>query len=252
MVAWRVAKCLNQLLDQVDAEAPHRSIASDGSIGNAEHQTRESDHNPWVGPVDGLMIVTARDFTHDPAGGFDAYEFAEALKAAKDPRVKYVISNWRIWSLARDREGWRKYAGPNGHTHHTHVSCTSSYPLFDRTTAWTITLPGHPAVTTPEDEMSEADVQRILDYQKACTIQIQNNTRQIVGNAVTAIKANQQTMAVAVNNFVRQTDAGSDQERAAAIHDALQASSTQLDKAIAELKATTAIAPDIPAAGAAQ
>lgn len=166
VIAWRVAKCLDQLLKQVNAEAPDRSIMSDGSIGDDAHRSRTSDHNPWVGPVGGLWIVTARDFTHDPAGGFDAYEFAEILKARKDPRVKYVISNWRIWSLARDAEGWRPYAGPNGHTHHTHVSCTYNPALFDRTTAWNLTPPATSGATSipPEyDDMVDPEVKAQLD-----------------------------------------------------------------------------------------
>lgn len=154
-MAWRVARCLDQLLKQVNAAAPHRSKASDGSIGDADHATRESDHNPWVGPVGGLMIVTARDFTHDPAGGFDAYKFAEQLKAAKDPRVKYVISNRRIWSLARNSEGWRPYNGTNPHNKHTHVSCSSDERLFDSVTSWKI------GTTTTGDGMSADDVKAI-------------------------------------------------------------------------------------------
>jgi hypothetical protein len=159
-MAWRVARCLDQLLLQVNAEAPHRSKASDGSIGDAAHASRVSDHNPWV-QLNGLGIVTARDFTHDPAGGFDAYRFAEILKARKDPRIKYVISNRRIWSLARDREGWRPYNGENPHTHHTHVSCTYNPALFDRTNPWDLTPPAAPAAPE-EDDMSQAQYDALL------------------------------------------------------------------------------------------
>lgn len=69
----------------------------------------------------------------------------------------------------------------------------------------------------------------ILAYQKACTIQIQNNTRQLLNNAVAGILDGVQKYAVAVNNFTRQTDAGSDAERAA-----------ELDKLKNELAATLA------------
>jgi hypothetical protein len=155
-----MARSLVTLLGQVNKQAPRRSKASDGGIGNADHQTRDSDHNPWVGPApDGDMIVTAYDFTHDPAGGFDAYKFAETLKARRDPRIKYVISNHRIWSLARNGEGWRPYTGPNGHTHHTHVSVSSTRALYDSTAAWSLG-----SATTPpkeEDDMTPAQASQL-------------------------------------------------------------------------------------------
>jgi hypothetical protein len=40
---------------------PERSKESDGSIGNAEHSARQSDHNP-----DQFGIVRAIDITNDP------------------------------------------------------------------------------------------------------------------------------------------------------------------------------------------
>lgn len=58
----------------------------------------------------------------------------------------------------------------------------------------------------------------ILAYQKACTIQIQDNTRQNLNNAVNTILDGVQRYAVAVNDFTRQTDAGSDKERDAALN----------------------------------
>lgn len=45
---WRIAESLQQLLDQVNQMAPGRSKASDGAIGDTSHQSRRSDHNPWV------------------------------------------------------------------------------------------------------------------------------------------------------------------------------------------------------------
>lgn len=138
MVAWRVAKCLLTLRDQWKAE--HPGAANPGFIGDAAHAARTSDHNPWVDdPTSTVNVVTAGDFYHQPSIGADAGELAEALKQAKDRRVKYVIWNRRIWSLARDREGWRKYNGTDPHTGHVHVSVTSSYPLYDRTSPWDIT-----------------------------------------------------------------------------------------------------------------
>lgn len=140
---WRVAKSLDVLLAQVNALAPNRSKKSDGSIGDAKHRSRASDHNAWV--TDGNMgVVTARDFTHDPKGGFDAYQFAETLKVSKDPRIKYVISNRRIFSGAGQKYPawtWRKYYGTNPHDKHTHVSVKSGKVLYDLTTPWDLAVP---------------------------------------------------------------------------------------------------------------
>lgn len=156
---WRPARSLDVLLAQWDAAHPGRSKASDGSIGNAAHQTHESDHNAWVGPAsDGKMIVTARDFTHDPAHGADADALAEALRVSKDKRLKYVIRAGRIWSLARNGEGWRPYAGPNPHKTHVHVSVSPIEPLYDNTDKWSI------GATTPtEGGLSMSDVSDILE-----------------------------------------------------------------------------------------
>ena len=84
---WRVAESLQRLLEQVNQMAPDRNKASDGSIGDPRHQSRASDHNPWV--IDGnIGVVTARDITHDPRNGCDAQKIADSIVASRDPRVK--------------------------------------------------------------------------------------------------------------------------------------------------------------------
>ncbi len=137
---WRTALSLDELLAEINRSAPHRSKASDGTIGNAAHQKlgSDSDHNPWV--KDGeLGVVTAEDFTHDPAHGFDAHAFADWLrrrcKAGLEKRVKYVISNRRIASPINQWE-WRPYRGDNPHDKHTHVSVLSTKKQYDNKVSW--------------------------------------------------------------------------------------------------------------------
>lgn len=65
--SWRVARALLTLRREVVALAPRRSKASDGTISDAAHQGRNTDHNPWVRDG-GVGMVTALDITHDPAG----------------------------------------------------------------------------------------------------------------------------------------------------------------------------------------
>lgn len=133
---WRVAKGLLKLKAQVDAKFPGRNTASDGSIGDAAHASRSSDHNPWVHDKHGQPIVTAIDITHDPKGGFDSYVFAEQLRQMRDPRIKYVISNRKIFSSVESPWQWRKYSGSNPHDHHVHISIKGLDQFFDDESPW--------------------------------------------------------------------------------------------------------------------
>lgn len=135
---WRLAISLNVLREQINEMFPKRSKDSDGSIGDAAHATRDSDHNPWVKDSKGQPIVTAIDITHDPKNGFDSYAFAEYLMGKKDPRIKYVISNRRIGSGAAGPKPWtfRPYTGKNPHDHHIHISVVSDESGFDSTKKW--------------------------------------------------------------------------------------------------------------------
>jgi hypothetical protein len=139
---WRVANSLNKLLDQVNALAPSRDKASDGSIGDAAHQSEacSSQHNSCCIQFNGIWIIRARDFTHDPAGGFDSYAFAEQLRLSRDPRIRYVISNHRITGPNHNWQ-WDAYDGSDPHTNHAHVSVVDTQSLYDSTAAWRITTP---------------------------------------------------------------------------------------------------------------
>lgn len=133
-MAWRLAKALEHLRDQVNAKYPGRSKASDGTIGDTAHSARKSDHNPDAGGV-----VRALDLTHDPRNGFDSYKFAEHLLHVQDPRLSYVISNGKIGSGPRGPSPgvWRKYTGANPHDHHVHISVVAG-SLGDDARDWDI------------------------------------------------------------------------------------------------------------------
>src|SRR5882672_5911554 len=107
----RVADSLMALRRQVNEMAPGRDTSSDGTLGDEAHRNRKSDHNP---DADG--VVTAMDITHDPAHGVDAGVIAEMLRVSQDPRIKYVISNRRIFSSKMVPWQWRPYDGANAHT----------------------------------------------------------------------------------------------------------------------------------------
>ena len=134
-MTWRVAKSLLTLRDQIDAAFPNRSKASDGTIGDANHRNRNSDHNPWYGPG----IVTAIDITHDPANGVDIDRLTDELAASRDPRIKYIIANGLILDSRPQYNPWRwvKYNGPNPHTRHFHLSVMPN-PSCDDPRPWNL------------------------------------------------------------------------------------------------------------------
>lgn len=143
---WKVAGSLDQLLAQLNEFAPQRSKASDGSIGDAAHASRESDHNPHF-YLAGQRYVTARDFTHDPSlDGLNCHELAAALVRGRDQRVKYIIWDRRICSGGEGRApwAWRDYTGSNPHTKHLHLSVVADARSLARI-SWQ--LPGLTAPT---------------------------------------------------------------------------------------------------------
>lgn len=138
---WREAKALVTLRNQVNAMAPRRSKASDGTIGDAAHQSRDSDHNPWV-IDDGEGVVTALDITNDPRHGCSADAIAEAIRRSRDSRVKYIIWNRRIASSTAIGRfpawAWRRYGGDNPHTKHVHISVQPDKVAYDSDRAWSL------------------------------------------------------------------------------------------------------------------
>ena len=133
-MSWRLAKSLVTLRDQVNKAHPNRSKASDGTIGDAKHSARKSDHNP-----NSAGVVCAIDLTHSPQTGFNSYTFAETLRQARDHRIGYVISNGRIFSSTTSPWVWRNYTGSNKHTQHAHVSVKQQSVHYDSTSPWKIT-----------------------------------------------------------------------------------------------------------------
>jgi len=144
----RRAKATEALLAQVNVACPTRNKGSDGWIGDTAHQNTKSDHNP-----NSAGVVQAQDITHDPKGGFDSYKFAEHLRTHKDKRVKYVISNRKIFSGNAGPQAWvwRSYSGKNPHDQHVHVSVGDTASTYDDKSAWDIPFTtGLPDATAPD------------------------------------------------------------------------------------------------------
>ena len=140
-MTWRNALAIEQLRAEINAAAPARSKVSDGTIGDAAHASRSSDHNPWVIDDEGVGVVRAIDVTHDPAHGVDGNVLAQRIAdmLGKHPALgmgAYVIWNRRIVSAGRLGEGWRSYTGSNAHTKHVHVSVATARAGYDSTATW--------------------------------------------------------------------------------------------------------------------
>ena len=149
-MAWRVARAILKMRDQFNSACPRRNKSSDGFIGDAKHASRSSDHNPWV--KDGKTgVVTAGDFTHDIPNGMHTWDIAEYLRTQRDPRIKYVISNRRIFSSVQSPWQWRKYTGSNPHSSHMHVSVHSVKGHYDSESAWKLFASQPPTSPNPDD-----------------------------------------------------------------------------------------------------
>lgn len=152
-IIWRSAYSLARLAGQVDELAPHRSRITDGTVASSTHTGNNptSDHEPGKDPYG---VVAAIDITHDPAAGADMGVIAEQIRLSRDPRVKYVIYDRRLFSSYRvgkaDPYVWRAYSGSNPHTSHMHVSVLPDRELFDDVSDWQIGTDD----MTPEQEQA--------------------------------------------------------------------------------------------------
>lgn len=166
MSAPRLAEALKVLRAQVDARWPGRHTDSDGWIGDEAHQHRISDHDP-----DDNGVVTAIDITHDPRSGCDSYALADVLVAARDPRVKYIISNHRICSSEVAPWKWRDYHGINPHDHHVHISVIDVPRLYDDVKPWNLDARPMPPptllVVVPPTLREGAEGSAVMDLQRA-------------------------------------------------------------------------------------
>lgn len=149
-MAWRNCQASLSLVNEINLRWPGRDKSSDGTIGDAAHATRSSDHNPWV-IVAGMGVVRARDVDKDGVDMPSLMEHLRKLGAAGDPRLAgggYLISNRRI--TRPDFSGWAVYTGSNPHDKHGHVSFSTRAAGFDSQAPWHIVPPGTTTPWTPD------------------------------------------------------------------------------------------------------
>lgn len=146
MASWILVPCLDQLRTELNRIAPNRDKSSDGTIGDAAHQTRSSDHNDdEVGKVpikdaDSKHEVHAYDADADLREPNLTMEMVVQhvvgrCRAGVEKRLRYVIYNKRIWEASN---GWRQrsYSGDNPHTQHAHFSSSYETKLEASTASW--------------------------------------------------------------------------------------------------------------------
>ena len=140
-MAWRLARSLVTLRDQINKQWPKRSKVSDGTIGDARHSARKSDHNP-----DKKRRVCAFDITNDPVNGPDLAKLIPLF--LKDSRTKYVIFNRKIYNPSIRSGAARDYNGTNAHKQHLHLSVTQAGA--DDAKPWNIGVSKPMPPTAPE------------------------------------------------------------------------------------------------------
>ena len=134
---FRLAGSLVVLRDQINAVAPHRSKASDGTVGDTKHQKRASRHNP-----NSAGVVCAIDITDDPAHGCAIHGIAEQVRANPHPNLAYIISNGRVAGRSTGWN-WHRYTGTNPHRRHVHFGVgvgpdAAPRPPYDDPQRWHI------------------------------------------------------------------------------------------------------------------
>src|SRR5512132_21924 len=123
------APAIQQLRTDANTTWPKRDKSTDGTWGDDSHQARKSDHNTG----------DAIDVTDDPKG---AAGNVVAAYAIRDPRVKYVIWNRRIYNTANP--GWRPFPKWKKMPHDKHVHVSVKQAARADTSAWGWTQPGAP------------------------------------------------------------------------------------------------------------
>lgn len=164
MASWVLVPCLEQLRTELNAIAPNRDKSSDGTIGDAAHQSRTSDHNAdEVGAVpiydaDSKNEVHAIDLDVDLREANLTMEMViqHILSRCRldndhpdnEPRLRYIIYNRRIWEAPEWRQ--QTYTGDNPHDKHAHFSAEYVTSLEADTSSWR--LEDIPVALTSDDK----------------------------------------------------------------------------------------------------
>jgi hypothetical protein len=139
--------CLVVLRGEFDKLGPNRDKGADGSIGDAAHRARVSDHNAddTAGSVTPYTDADDRPEVHaidvDSTGPYESSFGAAVLRVVErhrtgaDDRLQNVIHNRKIYSRTW---GWtaHDYTGDDPHTGHAHFSARYTAAQESDTRPW--------------------------------------------------------------------------------------------------------------------
>lgn len=109
-MSWRLAYALEDLRAEVLERWPGTTV---WTIGDQDHASRASDHNPNQEDVVCAVDVLGREKAHT---------IWHHLLDRRDHRTKYMIFDRQIVSSTRSPWQVRRYGGRNPHSDHIHVS----------------------------------------------------------------------------------------------------------------------------------
>lgn len=185
-MAPTLVKPLVNLRSQLNTRFSDRDKASDGWIGDYQHQTGTSGHNPddtagggnaeWEGDADSVQDVRAIDVDKDlrDVYGWTMERFIQwfigRLREGEFQNIRYVIFNKRIWHR-RDGFATHEYTGSNPHDKHAHFSNDWSEADDDANTNYRLER------TVPD--LSAEDVQAINAHTTAQANRIISEVNQV-------------------------------------------------------------------------
>jgi hypothetical protein len=170
-LAWTLVPCLQEFREQINEVAPNRDKASDGVIGDYNHQKGDSSHNPddtgrgnseWDTDPDGKEEVRAVDIDIDfRQPGITARRLVDhLLHYAKNGTfwwIRYIIYDGKIYSKSTGFAE-RDYRGSNPHDKHIHINSDFTQAA-DNKTGCNYRL----RELLPQEE-SSMTVQNVADY----------------------------------------------------------------------------------------
>lgn len=169
------------LRDQINKAWPKRDKSSDGWIGDADHQTRTSDHNPdsrgWVHAID----IDENMGSGEDRNGATAMELANQLikyarEGKDDGRLKYIVYEDRIASGTYSNSYWTWRGSGYDHKHHIHISFTDKaekdgslfrLPIFGFNDLWDGKIPEYNNVVKA---MNDPELKNLAAYRLACRL----------------------------------------------------------------------------------
>ncbi len=211
---WYLAPSLNVLRDEIDAAYPHRQKKMDGTIGDAAHAARDSDHNPNArGSVNALDVDEI---------GIDAWALVAC--AILDDRTNYVIYEGRIWQR-KHRFTPRPYKGLNAHKQHVHISILQTRQAEQDVRPW-----GSNSNDNTEKENDMATAKEIAKEILLFPMQANGKTQPLIQHlAESFVSTAAQSVAVG-------TEATRDKQLAQAAAERDKAILAKLDQVIAEVR----------------